>query len=200
VSDNFKTMFPGVNLPPLSADPLNPENGDLQFADGTVRAEGLWEFRDGNWHQVGGGNGGGLDVFFTETFEITKAADLTTGNSSDFDDGGSAAATPTDNTSTPIKGDSSLQYVQVSGSLDDWGASESINISNKESGNNMIMKLYGTYTGDKGDIAIALSADGVLISDDEDIFTQESNPNRFVVTARVPSAATSLKWGLPCKS
>lgn len=41
-----------VRFTPLSADPVNPAEGDLQYADGTVRPEGFWVYKDGSWAQI----------------------------------------------------------------------------------------------------------------------------------------------------
>ena len=43
------------NLTPLSADPSNPEEGDIQFSDGTARAKGPWVYQDAAWQQFSTG-------------------------------------------------------------------------------------------------------------------------------------------------
>lgn len=45
----------GVIYTPLSADPSNPKEGQLFYSDGTIRAEGLWVYKNSNWSQVGAG-------------------------------------------------------------------------------------------------------------------------------------------------
>lgn len=42
-----------VRFTPLSADPVNPAEGDLQYSDGTARPEGFWVYKNGAWSQVG---------------------------------------------------------------------------------------------------------------------------------------------------
>jgi hypothetical protein len=37
---------------PQSADPVNPQEGDVFYSDGTPRAEGLWLYQDGSWIAV----------------------------------------------------------------------------------------------------------------------------------------------------
>ena len=86
MADSFSNFKNGIMLEPLSADPSNAKEGDIQFADGTARAKGLWIFQDGAWSQAGGGGGGGLDVFYSEDFETSvSASDFTTGNNATFD-------------------------------------------------------------------------------------------------------------------
>lgn len=53
--------FIKMNLTPLSADPPNPVEGDLQFSDGTARTKGLWQYKDGAWAQT-------VDVSIFELF------------------------------------------------------------------------------------------------------------------------------------
>lgn len=45
----------GVIYTPLNADPSNPTEGQVFYADGTSRAEGLWVYKNGNWSSVGAG-------------------------------------------------------------------------------------------------------------------------------------------------
>lgn len=44
-----------VRFTPQSADPVNPQEGDLQFADGTARQAGLWQYLGGAWAQLAAG-------------------------------------------------------------------------------------------------------------------------------------------------
>lgn len=54
---SVKTFVQGLKLEPQSADPSGPAEGQLQFADGTARAVGLWQYKSGAWSQVGGTTG-----------------------------------------------------------------------------------------------------------------------------------------------
>jgi hypothetical protein len=55
-----------LNLNPLSADPTNPEEGDIQYSDGTARLEGPWVYQNGAWEQFS--TGGALSTVNTITF------------------------------------------------------------------------------------------------------------------------------------
>lgn len=57
---SYQGRSPNVNrlrLNPRSSDPVNPLEGDLQYADGSARAEGLWTYKNGAWESVGSANG-----------------------------------------------------------------------------------------------------------------------------------------------
>ena len=54
-TENFSV--PAFNLTPQSADPVDSVIGTLQYADGTVRSEGLWEYKSTGWAQAGGSTG-----------------------------------------------------------------------------------------------------------------------------------------------
>jgi hypothetical protein len=41
-----------LRLVPQSADPSNPEEGELFRSDGTSRAEGTWEYKNSNWSKL----------------------------------------------------------------------------------------------------------------------------------------------------
>jgi hypothetical protein len=45
--------FNWLNLIPQSADPTSPNEGDVYRSDGTVRPEGIWEYRNSTWQQIG---------------------------------------------------------------------------------------------------------------------------------------------------
>ena len=49
-----KNFREGLRLVPVSADPVNPREGQLQRSDGTHRPRGIYEFIDGQWILLGG--------------------------------------------------------------------------------------------------------------------------------------------------
>lgn len=52
---SYQGQSPKVNrlrLQPRSSDPVNPAEGDLQYADGTVRDEGIYVYKNGVWTAV----------------------------------------------------------------------------------------------------------------------------------------------------
>lgn len=61
MSDGATKIKNGLFLKPVSADPSNPAEGDIQFSDGTARAKGLWVYKDGAWSEAGGSGQGGIN-------------------------------------------------------------------------------------------------------------------------------------------
>lgn len=47
--------FNRVRFSPRASDPVNPAEGDLQYADGTARSEGFWVYTNGAWSQITSG-------------------------------------------------------------------------------------------------------------------------------------------------
>lgn len=83
-----------LKLIPVSADPSPATEGQLQYADGTARAEGLWVYTNSAWQRVSefsimaratttaGGSVGtsATDIVFgTETFDTANAYNTSTG-------------------------------------------------------------------------------------------------------------------------
>ena len=62
--ENFRT---GIALVPVSADPTDPVEGQLQYSDGTARPEGLHVFTNTVWVQIGSAS----SVLNSDTFEAT---------------------------------------------------------------------------------------------------------------------------------
>jgi len=56
-----KLFTKGITLEPQSADPSGPVEGQLQYADGTARTEGLWQYKNSAWSSIGGASTGGID-------------------------------------------------------------------------------------------------------------------------------------------
>lgn len=182
---------------PLSADPLNPTQGDTFYSDGTPRTEGLWTYDGSNWIQTGSA-GGGLDVFHTESFESILPTSYSSGNNATFLGGGSLVGTLENETVAPMSKKVSLKYTQVAGSLNDYIASPVISLDPKQAGNDAGVNLYFKYSGNSNDIKITIydSTNGELISSDLDLLSSESNPTRYSTSVFIPSGVTELRWGV----
>lgn len=64
---SYQGQSPKVNrlrLQPRSADPINPAEGDLQYADGTVRDEGLYVYKNGAWTSIVDAQGSAIKIRF----------------------------------------------------------------------------------------------------------------------------------------
>jgi len=60
----------GIGLEPVSADPSNPVQGQIQYSDGSARAEGLWVYDGSSWNQIPEGSLGSKNLR-TETTTYT---------------------------------------------------------------------------------------------------------------------------------
>lgn len=142
-----------------------------------------------------------LDMFYSEPFGDTLAADFSTGNNATFLGGGSLAGTLADETGSPIAGTHSLKYTQAAGSLNDYVASPTISLDPKQAGNYVGFKLTFTYDGDANDIKFVLwdNTNSQDLTDSLHLFTSESNPTTYQAIAFVPAGVASLRWGFQVK-
>jgi hypothetical protein len=105
--------FDRLKLNGQSSDPANPREGDFQYADGTVRKEGLWVYEDAAWRLVAGRSSANFNYI----------EDASTTGWSTYDDG--ASATPVDgtggasstltlskNTTSPLRGDYDIKLAK----------------------------------------------------------------------------------------
>lgn len=66
-----------LNLDPQSADPSSPNEGDLQYADGTARAEGVYIYKNGSWTELLTSTNGSLSVVTkTSNYNIATSDDV----------------------------------------------------------------------------------------------------------------------------
>jgi len=77
---------------PRSADPVNPVEGEVQYADGTVRPEGLYVYDGAAWSPVGSDNGISLNQIKGDSSD----AELSIGNWVTYAD--AASSSPVDGT------------------------------------------------------------------------------------------------------
>ncbi len=147
---------------------------------------------------VGSGSGGTLDVFYSETFETTGAADFAKGNDADFNGGGSLDGTLSNETSSPISGESSLKYTMGSSSTDDYIKSPNIALDRKQQGQTVGMEFYYSYDGDDNDIAIVAYDDtnSEVLTSTVDFLKAAGSPQRFSVQFPTNTDTANLNWGI----
>ena len=138
-----------------------------------------------------GTGGGGLDVFFTENFEVTAAASLRSGNNATILGGGSLAGTLADETTNPISKLQSIKFTQAAGSLNDYMAlaSGEISLDEKQQGVEVKAIINDSYDGADGDISI--------------IFYDETNTAElasFPVKASSTSKRSEYRFQHHCKT
>lgn len=190
----------GMGLKPLSADPASPSDGQLQMADGTVRAAGLYRYSSASvaWIAVGSG-GGGLDVFHTENFESNGASDFTSGNASTVDAAGTGTldGVLSDETSAPISSDASLEYVMGSSSTNDFFLQDAdIALENKQLENDIGISFYYSYTGDDDDLRFfVLDQDDNELTSTIEFLKKSTSATRFTTSVYIPAGSTGLRYG-----
>lgn len=169
-------------------------NGQMCFATDTKQ---MYQVLDGALAAVGGGSGG-LDTFFTDTFEVAGVSDYTSGNDVIFDNGGVLAGALADETVNNISGDQSLKYTQASGSLNDFIKSPLIPIDKKQQGNTVGLELFYTYSGNSDDLKIVGYDDtgSEVMTLSSNLIKASSKAQRLSVQFPVPSGSANLAWGI----
>lgn len=84
---SFIGNSPKVNrlrLNPRSTDPVNPTDGDLQYADGSAREEGLWVYKNSAWVRAGSSEDSGVKNYISQTDSLFEGG---IGTWFTFDDG-----------------------------------------------------------------------------------------------------------------
>ena len=178
----------------LEAYASGASNGQMCFATDTKQ---MYQVLDGALAAVGGGSGG-LDTFFTDTFEVAGVSDYTSGNDAIFDNGGSLAGALADETVNNISGDQSLKYTQAAGSLNDFIKSPLIPIGKKQQGNTVGLELFYTYSGNSDDLKIVGYDDtgSEVMTLSSNLIKASSKAQRLSVQFPVPSGSANLAWGI----
>lgn len=169
------------------------QNGELVYATDTKQ---LFSIVDAALSPIGSG-GGGLDVFYTEDFEITSSSDFTTGNNATFLGGGSLAGTLADDNVAPISKTKSIKYTQAAGSLNDYFVSPVIDLDEKQQGKDSGVTLYFKYTGNDDDIKIVIYdvTNSNIITSDLDLVKESTGSQRYKTQVFIPSNSTQIRWG-----
>lgn len=61
--------FNSATYTPQAADPTTPSEGMVFYADGTSRAEGLWQYTNGAWQQIGAAGESGINYILNSNAE-----------------------------------------------------------------------------------------------------------------------------------
>ena len=190
-------IIPGTNamIPPVgtTAQGTSTTDGAFRFNSTLNRWEG---YKSGAFGEIGGAGGGGLDDYHTENFETTVAADFTSGLNATFLTAGTFGGVLSDETSSPLAGDSSLKYVAGATSTNDWFASPAITLDTLAKNNDGGITFYHTWDG-TADIQLVIwditNAENLLST--LDVVTTQTSATRFSTTFFPPSTATTIKYG-----
>ena len=188
----------GAFLPPTlttaQRDSLTPTAG-MQIYNSTTDA--TENYVSGAWTVMGSGSGGGLDTFFTDDHEKNGIDNHTTGNNATFDNGGTLDGTLSLDVTTQLNGNNGLKYVMSTSSTNDFIASESITIAEKQQNNVIGFELYYKYDGDDDDIRFVIYDDtnNLELTDSIVYLKKATNSKRFSAQAYIPDGVTALKYG-----
>lgn len=145
----------------------------------------------------GSGGGGGLDVYYTDNFESVGVSNYVTGNDAAFMGGGALVGTLVDEAISPISGDTSLSYTQALGSLNDYFASELIDVDFKQQNNDSGMTFYFTYDGDDNDLKFVVYdvTNSAELTSGVELVKTESTARRYALSFYIPPTCTQIRWG-----
>jgi len=145
-----------------------------------------------------GGGGGGLDVYHTQDMEgLADASGFTTGNDVVFLNAGSMAGTLALDEVSPISGAKSLKYTQAAGSLNDYFASEVIDVELKQQNNDSGMTLYFEYDGADDDIKLVVwdETNSEELTTGVELIKTTGKATRYALSFYVPVTCTQIRWG-----
>lgn len=142
--------------------------------------------------------GGGLDVYYTQDMEgLANTSSFSRGNNATFLGGGVLAGTLAIETVNPISGDNSLSYTQAAGSLNDYFASEIIEIDNKQQNNDSGMTFYFQYDGNDNDLKFVVYdvTNSTELTSGVELVKTSTKSQRYALSFYVPATCTQIRWG-----
>lgn len=194
---SFKT---GLNLAPKPSDPVGAVEGDIYYSDGTVRAKGLWQYKDAQWAAIGAGKGG-LDVFIAEDFSSNSASSFTSGQNATFDNGGALGGVLADEEVAPIAGDRSIKYTtnaSATASNNDFFYFTPDALDLKQKDQDVGISFFYSWDGSDDLIQVVLFDDtnNVVLTTGLDLLKNTgSSRKRFSASAYIPSGCNAIKIG-----
>jgi hypothetical protein len=197
-NESFKLKH-GLTLTPVNLTTVtNPQAGDLVCDINDNNKIKRYDETLADWVEVGSGAGGGLDVFHTDSFEDIKNTDsFSTGNNAAFLGGGTLAGTLSLESVAPISGITSLKYTQAAGSLNDYFASELIDLDPKQRDNTNGMSFYFEYDGadNDGRLVVYDVTNSQEIASEVNFVKLANKSTRYSLSFYVPASCTQIRWG-----
>ena len=146
----------------------------------------------------GEGGGGGLDAFYIEDMEgLADPAGFSKGNDAAFLGGGTFQGTLALDEIAPISATKSLVYTQAAGSLNDYFASELIDLDPKQRDNTSGMTFYFEYDGadNDGRFVVYDVTNSQEIASEVNFVKLASKSTRYSLSFYVPASCTQIQWG-----
>ena len=199
-SNSFKVKNSLVLTPKDLSTLTSPEPGDLACDINDNNKIKRYDQERADWVEVGSGGGGGLDVFYSENVDdLPNVTSFDKGNNASFMGGGTMAGTLSFEEINPISGLRSLKYIQAaSGSLNDYFASDFIDIDPKQQGKTCGLTLYFNYNGDNGDgrFVVFDATNNQEISNQLALVENTGGQaSRYSLSFTVPPSCNQIRWG-----
>lgn len=215
---SYQGQSPKVNrlrLNPRSSDPVNPSEGDLQYADGSVREEGVWVYKNSAWVKVGSDQAGDINYVSNGDAEAGNTAGWSLGTvtltsnfpsgAPTFGSGASANLSFSNSASSPLAGTRSFQYASSAASTaGNFLASDaftidaadlakvlSIDITYKVTAGTVNMS--GTSSNSFGIAIYDVTASAWIMPAGVWAMTQSSGAGRAVATFQTPITSTQYR-------
>ena len=171
-------------------------NGAMAYATDEKKN---YSVKDGVLEELGTGGGGSLDVYHQEPFKDTVATDFVRGNNATPDNAGTGSldGSLSDETTSPLAGDSSLKYTMGSSSTNDFFLSPPISIDTIQTDRDSGFTKYYTYNGNTDDLkVIILDQDDNILTANNDLLSFASTNARYSTSFNIPSTVTSIRYGV----
>lgn len=146
----------------------------------------------------GEGGGGGLDAFYTEDMEgLADTTGFSKGNNALFMGGGTMQGTLDLESVSPISDLKSLKYTQAAGSINDYFASELIDLDLKQRDGTSGMTFYFKYDGNDNDgrFVVYDVTNSREIASEVNFVKLANKSTRYSLSFYVPASCTQIRWG-----
>lgn len=206
VASTSKASIPAPKMTEAQRDAVaSPVEGMQVFNTTTGK---LNIYSNGSWIPVGSGSGGGLDSFYTETFEEgTDETDFSCGNNATFLGGGTVDGTPDIEVVTVIKGSKTFEFTAgatAANTEDDYCASPIISLDPKEGdgGKTVGLNFWYTYSGADDEVTVVVYDDtnDTVVSSSLDLLKSGTDPQRYSTSVNIPDGVSQIRWGFHFKT
>jgi hypothetical protein len=214
----YQGQSPKVNrlrLQPRSSDPLNPQEGDMQYADGSVREEGVWVYKNSAWVKVGSDQSGLINYLTNGDAEAGNTSGWSLGNvtltnkfpsgAPTFGSGASATLSFTNSSTSPLAGTRSFVLADSAATTaGNFVASDAFTIDSVDLAKVLTIDLSyqvtagtinasGTSSNSLGIAIYDVTASAWIMPAGVWAITQTSGAGRAVATFQTPITSTQYR-------
>jgi hypothetical protein len=198
-NNSFKVKNSLVLTPVDLSTLVSPQAGDLACDINDNNKIKRYDAGALDWIEIGSGvGGGGLDVFHTNSFDdLVDTSSFSKGRNATFLGGGAFQGTLSLDEVSPITGTKSLEYLQAAGSLNDYFASEPIDLDFKQKDNTSGMTFYFDYDGNDNDgrFVVYDVTNSREIASEVSFVKKTSKATRYSLSFYVPASCFQIQWG-----